>query len=134
MALVTLAEAAHRLGVSVDTVRRRLQRGELRGQQQARPQGYVWLIELENNTEHNSSADRPAGAEQGSQGCVAGCQTEINRLEQMVAMLQDRVTAQDTELAARRKEVSELHVLLQELQRSLPAPMERRSWWKWWLR
>jgi hypothetical protein len=131
MALVTLAEAAHHLGVSVDTVRRRLQKGELKGQQQARPQGFTWLIDIPEETEPSSSiAGSQADAEVNSEVSLAACQAEISRLESMVAMLQDRVNAQQEELEARRREVQELHVLLQQAQAALPAPRDNRSWWQ----
>jgi hypothetical protein len=131
MALVTLAEAAHHLGVSVDTVRRRLQKGELKGQQQARPQGFIWLIDIPEETEPSSSvAGSQVDAEVNSEVSLAACQAEISRLESMVAMLQDRVNAQQEELEARRREVQELHVLLQQSQAALPAPKENRSWWQ----
>jgi acyl-homoserine lactone acylase PvdQ len=131
MALVTLAEAAHHLGVSVDTVRRRLQKGELQGQQQARPQGFIWLIDIPEETEPSSSvAGSQADAEVNSEVSLAACQAEISRLESMVAMLQERVNAQQEELEARRREVQELHVLLQQAQAALPAPKDSRSWWQ----
>jgi hypothetical protein len=131
MALVTLAEAAHHLGVSVDTVRRRLQKGELKGQQQARPQGFTWLIDIPEETEPSSSiAGSQADAEVNSEVSLAACQAEISRLESMVAMLQDRVNAQQEELEARRREVQELHVLLQQAQAALPAPRDNRPWWQ----
>jgi hypothetical protein len=136
MELITLADAAHRLGVSVDTVRRRLQKGELKGQQQARPQGFIWLIEMPDETDHqgNSVAGSQAEAEVNSQVSVAACGAEIKKLEGMVAMLQDRVNAQQEELEARRREVQELHVLLQQAQAALPAPKDNRSWWRFWQR
>ena len=131
MALVTLAEAAHHLGVSVDTVRRRLQKGELKGQQQARPQGFIWLIDVPEETEPSSSvAGSQVDAEVNSEVSLAACQAEISRLESMVAMLQDRVNAQQEELEARRREVQELHVLLQHAQAALPAPRDNRPWWQ----
>jgi hypothetical protein len=131
MALVTLAEAAHHLGVSVDTVRRRLQKGELKGQQQARPQGFIWLIDIPEETEPSSSvAGSQVDAEVNGEVSLAACQAEISRLESTVAMLQDRVNAQQEELEARRREVQELHVLLQQAQAALPAPRDNRSWWQ----
>ena len=135
MALVTLAEAAHHLGVSVDTVRRRLQKGELQGQQQARPQGFIWLIDIPEETEPSSSvAGSQADAEVNSEVSLAACQAEISRLESMVAMLQERVNAQQEELEARRREVQELHVLLQQAQAVLPAPGDNYPWWRFWRR
>jgi hypothetical protein len=50
MVWVTKKEPADCLGISIDTVDRRLKRGELRGRQQARPQGFTWLIEVPDET------------------------------------------------------------------------------------
>ena len=46
MELTSVAEASRRLGLTEDTVKRRLRKGELSGQRKPRPQGYVWLVEL----------------------------------------------------------------------------------------
>jgi excisionase family DNA binding protein len=131
MALVTLVEAAHQLGVSVDTVRRRLQKGELRGHQQPRSQGHIWLVELDEYEEINHNS-RLADAEQGDQACLAACQADINRLEEMVTMLQNYIQAQSRELEAKNQQIQELHVLLQTAQAALPAPREGRPWWQFW--
>lgn len=42
--LVPLKEAAARLAVSVDTVRRRLRAGELQGERRKTPQGFIWEV------------------------------------------------------------------------------------------
>jgi excisionase family DNA binding protein len=133
MALVTLVEAAHQLGVSVDTVRRRLQKGELRGQQQPRSQGHMWLVELD-EYEEVSYNSRLADAEQDGQVCLAACQADINRLEEMVAILQNQIQALGRELEAKNQQIQELHVLLQTAQAALPAPREGRPWWHLWRR
>ena len=46
MALVSVIEAAQYLGVSTHTIKRRLKKGELKGEQRATPQGFVWLVEV----------------------------------------------------------------------------------------
>jgi hypothetical protein len=51
-AWLTLAEAAAALGVSVDTVRRRLKRGQLVGERRPTRQGFAWMI--------RPDAERPA--------------------------------------------------------------------------
>ena len=43
---LTIGETAERLGVSPDTVRRRLKRGELQGEQEQTAQGFIWRIVL----------------------------------------------------------------------------------------
>jgi len=104
---VSIGEAARRLGVSTDTIRRRIGKGELLAHREPTPQGYRWEIELQPN-------DQP-----------------INGQDVLVTTLQAQVQAQAEELDARRREVQELHVLLQSAQAALTAP-ERRPWWRWW--
>lgn len=134
MELVSLAEAAQRLGVSVDTIKRRLRRGELQGRQKPRPQGYTWLIEMPDcpaegfNSPASSHAETPAA----SMVDLEAATVEIVNMRAMLAMVQEQIAAQQAELEARRREVQELHVLLQQAQKALPAPKEeRRSWWQW---
>ncbi len=46
MPFVTVPEAATRLGIAPQTVKRRLKRGKLRGRQETTPQGFVWLVDV----------------------------------------------------------------------------------------
>jgi hypothetical protein len=58
---VSLTEAARRLGVSPKTVRRRLDRGELRGRRERTSHGEAWVIELPRGAEPTPSEEsRPA--------------------------------------------------------------------------
>jgi len=110
METVSIGEAASRLGVSADTVRRRIGKGTLTGHQEPTAQGYRWKVELPED--------------QGPNGHQDG-------LESLVGMLQAQVKTQADELEARRREVSELHVLLQTAQGALSAP-KARPWWRLW--
>ncbi len=46
----TVSEAAQALGVSVDTIRRRMKRGEMDTRREQTPQGFRWLIRLPDET------------------------------------------------------------------------------------
>jgi hypothetical protein len=112
---VTIAEAARILGISEPTARRRVRSGELPGTQVPTPQGFVWMVDLPD--------DLPTDGEASG---------EIQALRELIATLKAQVEAQGVELEARRQEVRELHILLQEFQRSLPAPRSTRAWWRFW--
>jgi hypothetical protein len=120
MELVALPEAAQRLGISVDTVKRRLRRGELKGQRVPRPQGYTWLIELA-DTHVDCMADSKAELDSAT--------IEVLNLREMLAMAQSQIATQKEELEAKNKQIEQLHVLLQQAQAVLPVPRENRSWW-----
>ena len=134
-----MVEAAHQLGVSVDTVKRRIQKGELKGHQQPRPQGFVWLVEMPEET--NLPGSNPANTPVDT-AVTAG---ELRRLEEMVQFLKGELNGRDVQieswkqeaeahreqLQAKDRQIEQLHVLLQQAQAALPAPKEdRQSWWQ----
>ena len=94
MVMVSVPEAARRLGISTDTLKRRLKRGLLLGEKQTN--GH-WLIEVPNQT--SVQRGQPTKSE-----ARAPC-GEIRRLEQTVAILQK-------ELERRSDETERLHVLI----------------------
>jgi DNA-binding transcriptional MocR family regulator len=138
LGMLTMVEAAHRLGVSVDTVKRRIQKGELKGHQQPRPQGFVWLVEMpeESNQPGSNPTDTPVDTTVST--------GELRRLEEMVQFLKDELAARDAQLEswkqeaeahrdqlqAKDRQIEQLHVLLQQAQTALPSPRDNRSWWQ----
>lgn len=124
MAVVTIQEAAQRLGGSQDTIRRRIRRGALQAHQVPTPQGFRWAVELPDDAQAEPMP--PQGQDVG-----AAQEGEAQALRELVDTLQAQVEGQREELEARRREVQELHVLLQQhvQQRALPPP-GGSSWWK----
>jgi hypothetical protein len=104
--LVTIAEAARRLRLSEYTIRRRLRTGELPGEQVPTPQGYVWMVEVDDEPP-DTSADGEVAA--------------------LISVLREQLEAKD-------KQIEQLHILLQQAQSALPAPRNGRPWWRVWRR
>jgi len=108
---LTITAAAEHLQVSTATVKRRLRNGTLKGRQMPRPQGYTWLIEVDQDQDNHPLTT----------GSSEGVNAPVQELT-MIAWLQE-------ELSARRREVQELHTLLAQ-QTALNAG--RRPWWMFW--
>ena len=136
---VTKKEAAELLGLSIETIDRRLKRGELQGKKQSRPQGFTWLIEVSDELDNQSGTGEspqlgtPVMAPQSTPDMTG----EIHRLEELVAALKDEVSllqhqlaAQQTQLESKDKQIEQLHILLQQAQAALPAPRDNRPWWQ----
>jgi len=106
---MTISEAAATLGVSTNTIRRRLISGLLTGEKNTTGK---WLVEVNEPTtrglENGKSLLNPTG---------------------LVAALESRIAAQEDELQARRQEIQQLHTLLAA--RSL-GPAQHRHWWQFW--
>jgi len=115
MARVGIAEAAHNLGISQDTVRRRLRCGELAGEKVRHAGGFRWLVEMDNTTT----------AEEDQRVLPSGNGTDTP----LIASLEARIDDLKEELEARRQEIQQLHILLS--QRALESPSASR-WWRFW--
>jgi hypothetical protein len=143
MAWVTKKEAADRLRISIDTVDRRLKRGELRGKQQTRPQGFTWLLEVPDETHDQGDREESPllGTPVMTPQSTPDMTREVHRLEELVATLKDEVSllqhqldAQQSQLESKDKQIEQQHVLLQQAQAALPAPRDHRPWWQFWQR
>jgi len=100
---VTIAEAAKRLGMSIDSIRRRIAKEELKARKVPSPHGEIYMIELPDEI-----AAAPAEDKEKEENPVA-----LEAMRKTIAILEN-------ELEARRREVQELHVLLQQAQKQLP--------------
>ncbi len=132
---VGIAEAAKRLGVAQDTIRRRIRKGDLVAYQEHRPQGYIWLVEL---PEDDSTSDPEPEVVNGSdfdtteapeQPSLAALSSQVEGQRRLIESLESQVLAYQQELTAKNDQIRELHVLLQQVQTALPVPREKRPWW-----
>jgi hypothetical protein len=145
--LVTKKEAAELLGVSVDTIERRIKRGELKGHKESRPQGLTWLVEMPQgngravphvDVQGNPPASPPQAEPRRLEELVATLQTQVavqqKQIEKQGEAYQWQLEAKDKQLEAKDRQIEQLHVLLQQAQAALPVPRENRSWWRFWER
>jgi hypothetical protein len=107
---VPVHQAADHFGVSDDTIRRRLRAGALAARQEPTASGFRWLVEIPDAPMHAPAADSNHAPAHPSTG-------EAAALRELVDVLK-------AQLAARTREVEELHILLQRQQEqpSLPQP------------
>lgn len=99
-----MADVARAYGVSVDTIRRRLRKGELQGRKEQTPSGFKWLVEM----------PAPGETLPGSP-LVPAAATDPGA---MIDTLQ-------RELAARNDEIARLTGLLESQARALESALQR---------
>ena len=150
MVWVPKEEAARLLGVSIDTIERKLKRGELKGKQDPRPRGWRWLVEIPQDVAiaetfaapatnpANAPADAHANELEALRELVDTVKDEVAQLRRQLQSQAETYERQNEayqqQLEAKDKQIEQLHVLLQQAQGALPAPKENRSWWRFWKR
>jgi len=148
---VTIRDAAARLGVSADTIRRRLRAGTLTGERVSTPQGHRWVVALPVTLEPPPVADqgKPISVSDSAGADVADA-LELAMLRERVAGLERLGAELATERDAWRERAAqdadaarELRILLgraQALPRALAAgdvappdqapPAPVAPWWR----
>jgi len=119
---VTIAEAARCLGMSIDSIRRRIAKGELNAIR-CLTAWEIYMVEIPEDALPVPETNN---------------EEKIDSTATIDAMLKT-ISVLENELDARRREVQELHVLLQQAQKQLPpgktenksaeAP-QKIAWWK----
>jgi len=141
MAMVTIAEASQRMGVSVHTLKRRLKRGELQGEQRPTPQGYVWTVAIPDGIPPSNGAtpsSTPAAIPDGvpASGEDGGTLREmVEILQSQITGLQDQLRTMNQALSSRDNQITELVTVVRQTQAMLPPPAaepeRRRGFWSW---
>ena len=123
--MLTIKEAAARLGISENTVRRRLHAGLFKGYQEDPPYGR-WLVEL---SDEDIEGTAHATGDDVTPELVKALRDIIRRQDETLGQFSRQLESKD-------QQIKELHVLLQQAQSALPAPKEsQHSWWhKLWHR
>jgi hypothetical protein len=121
---VDLATASALLGLTAETIRKRLQRGKIKGFKAA---GGAWRVVLDKVDSKQDSPGQTAGQEQDKPG-----QDE----NPLVATLRDEVHFLRSQLLSRDEEIRRVHVLLQQEQQQVKALTDQqgrtRPWWSFW--
>lgn len=134
---VPVKEAAERLGVSADTIKRRMKAGELVGHQKPTAQGFVWLVEVPARSEDE---DRELVPPAGALLELAIMRERLTGMERLLEERASRVEELEASLAAERdaavseREASaQLRVLLQQAQTlagAIPANVGQEEAWQ----
>ncbi|MCH7605622.1 MAG: hypothetical protein IH962_00575 [Chloroflexi bacterium] len=145
MEFLAIPAAAQRLGVSIDTVRRRLRKGELPGQHQPTPQGFIWMVKAPSAAngapaeEHLLPDFKHIDAECGTRVVTTRGEAPIESksltanlpaLRELVEVLRHEIDTMDRQLGikdgrleSKDRQIGQLHSLLQQAHAGPPGPM-----------
>jgi excisionase family DNA binding protein len=142
---VGLEEAARRLGVSGQTVRRWIKAGKIPFQKERKGKGYAYLVNiqalkpgtrLKKRVNNQGTGDHPASPSPQEAWALVMAEKDkvMAEKDRVIARLQLEVETLKGELSEKNRQMGELLFLLRQAQeqvKALPPPKEkkRRFWW-----
>jgi hypothetical protein len=142
MELVTMGEAAHYLGISIDTVRGRLRRGELLGHYQPTPRGIIWWVEIPERFGPRMTSGAGAGSRQTTRADAAAGPAfaltstptgsalpagGVRAIREWMDALRHETGAKNRPLVSKDRKIERLHLLLQQAMYAPSPPGQNRS-------
>ncbi len=131
---VPIKEAAERLGVSADTIKRRVKAGELVGHKKPTAQGFVWLVEVPARSEEEATErEPPAGALLELailRERLAGMERLLEERAERVGELEESLAAEREAASGEREASAQLRILLQQAQTlagAIPAKVSQEE-------
>jgi len=130
---VTIAEAAEQLSLPQATIRKQIKTGDLDATKEPSAGGFRYKVLLDDNAAPRTKQDPiPPGMrpyERVIRTQIETLEARLTASTELIDRFRLENEAQATELASRRQEVQQLHVLLGQ-QTALNAG--RRPWWMFW--
>jgi hypothetical protein len=99
-----LTEVAAAYGVSIDTIRRRMRKGELEGRREQTPQGFRWLALMPAQDERQNASNAPESPESH--------EPPVRDLDVLQHQHDELIDTLRHELALRNREISRLHEVI----------------------
>lgn len=99
-----LTDVAAAYGVSLDTIRRRMRKGELEGRREQTPQGFRWLAPLPAPEERQNASNAPEAPESH--------ETASHDVDVLYHQHDELIETLRHELALRNREISRLHEVI----------------------
>lgn len=143
----TVSDAAQAFGVSVDTIRRRMKKGDLNTRREQTPQGFRWLIRLPDDVPPEPAQNVPGSAQTAApidQGAVAIYGPDPR--DTLIETLQRELHIRNREVARLHEVIGQQAVAIDRTTAALaagptttppPEPsadsLPRRGFWSWLL-
>ncbi len=137
MEKITVDEAARRLQITPEAVRKRIQRLTLSAEKEGRAWRVLWQPDAPPDIQQDTN--RPQDARQNAIGQPAA-EMEIPLLKARIVALEDTIRRLEADIEEWRQRDLRKDVLLQQLTQRLPAlptpeeTQQRRPWWQVWKR
>ena len=122
MARLSISQAAHTLGLSQSTIRKRLRSGDLQGQKVKGAGGFNWEVFVADDPTVKGDNVAPFTAESDQGDTDDANHTNNANGGALVEILRE-------ELAEKNRQISELHHLLAQTALNAAPP---RPWWAFW--
>ena len=120
------------LGVSEKTIRRRIAKGQMQATKGKTPQGFIYLIDINDNN-HNLSKKSSDDKHEEIIGKNESNILDLELLKKQFEIKDEQIESQKEQIASQINQINELYKIIPKLQSDIIKISEKSSWWKFWV-
>ena len=132
MSRIKINQAAEILGVSEKTVRRRIAKGQIQATKGKTPQGFIYLIDINDDISPTSQTPTKLKNE-GSDSNPPQNILDLELLKKQFDLKDQQIESQKMQIESQISQINELYKIIPKLESDISAIYDKSRWWKFWV-
>ena len=130
MSRIKINQAAEILGVSEKTIRRRIAKGQIQATKGKTPQGFIYLIDINDDI---SSKSQDSLEIKGENSNPPQNILDLELLKKQFELKDQQIESQKNQIESQINQITELYKIIPKLQSDISRISDKSSWWKFWV-
>ena len=130
MSRIKINQAAEILGVSEKTIRRRIAKGQIQATKGKTPQGFIYLIDI---NDHIPSKSQDSLEIKGENSNPPENILDLELLKKQFELKDQQIESQKNQIESQINQITELYKIIPKLQSDISRISDKSSWWKFWV-
>ena len=132
MSRIKIKQAAETLGVSEKTIRRRIAKGQIQATKGKTPQGFIYLIDINDDIPSTSQAPTKLKNETGDSNATQNI-LDLELLKKQFDLKDQQIESQKMQIESQISQINELYKIIPKLESDISAIYDKSRWWKFWV-
>ena len=129
---IKINQAAEILGVSEKTIRRRIAKGQIQATKGKTPQGFIYLIDINDDISPTSQTPTKLKNE-GSDSNPPQNILDLELLKKQFDLKDQQIESQKMQIESQISQINELYKIIPKLESDISAIYDKSRWWKFWV-
>ena len=132
MSRIKINQAAEILGVSEKTIRRRIAKGQIQATKGKTPQGFIYLIDINDDIPPASQTPTKLKNEDSDSNPPQNI-LDLELLKKQFDLKDQQIESQKMQIESQISQINELYKIIPKLESDISAISDKSRWWRFWV-